>query len=81
MTVKHQEPGIGREGEVIPLMWSAELETICRLEMSKTANFNTLSIKTFHMTCIIIHVYIHIYIHACIRIMVGGYFLVLAQLG
>ena len=49
MTVKHQELGVGREGEVIPLVWSAELETICRLKMSKTANFDTLSIKTFYV--------------------------------
>ena len=75
MTVKHQEPGVGREGEVIPLVWSAELETICRLEMSKTTNFNTLSIKTFHMTCIIIHVYIHIYIYVCMYMYYGWWLL------
>ena len=34
---------------MFPLAWSAKLETICRLNMSKTTNFDTLSIKTFYM--------------------------------
>ena len=58
MIVQHQEPVVGR-GEVFPFARSVKFETICRLKMSKTANFDTLSINTFYVyiLCIMVGSY------------------------